>query len=298
MIAESELILNPDGSIYHLHLLPEQIADKIIVVGDPDRVGMVSKYFDSIEHKVQKREFITHTGRVGKTKVTVISSGIGPDNVDILLNELDALVNIDLKTRVICPQNERKSLNIIRIGTSGSIKAEIPVNSLVASVAGIGLDNLAAFYHFWQSPAERQISQKLQEKLKLSFQPYCIRMKDNDLQGSVRLKEKLAFDMIEGNTLTSPGFYGPQGRILRMEILNPDFIKTLQNFKNPSLKGGFTNFEMETSAYYAICRMLGHYMISLNAILANRAVGQFSENPQAIVNQLIVKVLERIESLD
>lgn len=297
MLAESELILNPDGSIYHLHLLPEQIANNVIVVGDPDRVAMVSKYFDEIEYQGQKREFVTHTGRVGRARITVISSGIGPDNVDILLNELDALVNIDLKTRLIRPLTEHNTLNIIRIGTSGSLKADIPVDSLVVSMTGVGMDNLSAFYHFWQTGAEREVSQKLQEKLKLSFMPYCIRLKDNDLQGSIRLKEKIAFDMIEGNTLTSPGFYGPQGRALRMETLNPDFIKILQNFKSPYLKGGFTNFEMETSAYYAFSRMLGHNMISLNAILANRAVLQFSENPQAIVNQLIVKVLERIESL-
>jgi uridine phosphorylase len=296
MLASSELILNPDGSIYHLHLRPEHIADTILVVGDPDRVRMVSKYFDSLDYQLQKREFVTHTGYVGKTRLTVISSGIGTDNVDILLNELDALVNIDLHTREIRPQNEHKRLKIIRIGTSGSLKADIPVNSLLISTAGIGLDTLNCFYQFGQTPLETRLTEELQTALDLPFQPYCISLPENDFAGSIQLKEKLAFDMQEGNTVSCPGFYGPQGRVIRLDIRNPQFISTLQQFESPYLKGGISNFEMETSAYYAFCRMLGHDMISLNAILANRVSNQFSENPALVVDKLIRTVLERLNT--
>jgi uridine phosphorylase len=296
MLASSELILNPDGSIYHLHLRPEHIADTIIVVGDPDRVGMVSKYFDSLEYQLQKREFVTHTGYVGKTRLTVISSGIGTDNVDILLNELDALVNIDLDTCEIRPQNEHKRLKIIRVGTSGSLQTHIPIDSLLISIAGIGLDTLNCFYQFQQTDVESHITKNLQTALKLPFQPYCISLEENDWQGSTRLKNQLAFDMLEGNTVSCPGFYGPQGRVIRLDIRNPQFINTLQQFENPYLKGGITNFEMETSAYYAFCRMLGHDMISLNAILANRITNQFSKNPTSIVDKLIKTILERLSS--
>ncbi|MCU0446430.1 MAG: nucleoside phosphorylase [Microscillaceae bacterium] len=297
MIAPSELILNPDGSIYHLHLRPEHIADHVIVVGDPDRVAMVSQYFDSIEYRLQKREFVTHTGYVGKTRITVISSGIGTDNVDILLNELDALVNIDLETREVRPQTAHKRLQMIRIGTSGSLQAEIPIDSFLVSESGIGLDTLNCFYSFGQTPLENNIAQNLQAKLGLPFQPYCVSLRENEWQGSLRLQEQIAFDMLGGNTVSCPGFYGPQGRVVRLDIRNPQFIATLQDFENPYLKGGITNFEMETSAYYAFCRMLGHDMISLNAILANRALNQFSQNPSAIVDKLIRIVLERIEGL-
>ena len=293
MIAESELILNSDGSVYHLHLLPEQIADTIIVVGDPDRVAMVSKYFDEIEFKIQKREFVTHTGRIGKNRISVISSGIGTDNIDILMNELDALVNIDLKTRETKDGNEHKTLNIIRIGTSGCLKPEIELDSLLVSESAIGLDTLNCFYQFWQSKTENSITGNLQIKLDLPFQPYCISLKENDSKGSVKLQEQIAFDMIPGNTITCPGFYGPQGRKLRMEVRNETYMDILSQFKNRYL-GGLTNFEMETSAYYAFSRMLGHNMISLNAIVANRATGQFSSNPEKTVDNLIRKVLERV----
>ena len=282
-IQDSEFILNPDGSVYHLSLLPEHIADTVIAVGDPGRVHQVSQYFDSVDFEMNKREFITHTGYLNKKRITVISSGIGTDNVEILMTELDALVNIDLKKRE--PRKKPRSLNIIRIGTSGSLQEDIRVGSYVASEHAVGLDTLGFFYPYPQSDKEAHIARKIQDTLTLGFTPYIVR-------GSDKLLEKFAFDMMKGNTVTAPGFYGPQGRQLRLPIKHPKLVDQLMYFHEENF--WITNFEMETAGYYAMGRMMGHQMISLNAIVANRARNTFSKNPLKIVDGLIKKVLSRI----
>jgi uridine phosphorylase len=283
-IPESELVLNVDGSVYHLHLRQEHIAENIIVVGDPERVPKVSRFFDTVELKVQKREFITHTGTYGGKRISVISSGIGTDNVEILLTELDALVNIDLQKREI--KDQHTSLNIIRIGTSGSLQTDIPLGSHLASAYGIGLDTLMCFYHLPQSDFEGRIGEKLQTLLALPFVPYCV-------PSSEKLLEKFGTEMLQGNTVTCCGFYAPQGRKVRNELKIPQLVDILHHFKineNPNFR--ITNLEMETAGYYALGRLLGHEVISLNAILANRITNQFHNNPEKCVNDLIEKALE------
>lgn len=284
-IPESELILNPDGSVYHLNLLPEQISDTIITVGDPDRVSKVSKYFDSIEVEVSKREFITHTGYYKGKRLTVISTGMGTDNIDILMNELDALVNIDLLSRMPVADEDRIALKIIRIGTSGALQTSVPLGSHLASNYAIGLDSLMEFYPLQQTEFENNISTGLKTQLGLPYAPYCV-------QGSQSLREKIAFDMIPGNTLTCPGFYAPQGRVLRVPLKNTNLIQAYHSFQVADFK--ITNFEMETAGYYALGRLLGHEMLSLNAIVADRINHKFAENADEAVNDLILKVLDRI----
>ncbi len=281
--AESELVLNPDGSLYHLNLLPEYIADTILVVGDPDRVHKVTHYFDSIEFEVNKREFVTRTGVCNHKRITVLSTGIGTDNVEIVMNELDALVNIDLKTRQL--KDKLRRLKIIRIGTSGSIQADIPIGSLVASVSAIGFDSLMQFYKLAQTPQEQAINQLLQQELQLGFEPYCV-------SGSKELLAQFGYDIIEGITVTSPGFYAPQGRQLRASTVNPALLHAMSHFRYENLK--LTNMEMETAGYYAFGRMLGHEVISLNAILANRINGKFAEKAEEIIDNLIQKVIARL----
>jgi uridine phosphorylase len=282
-ILESELILNPDGSVYHLNLRPENIADTIIAVGDPGRVHQVSQYFDSIEFEMNKREFITHTGYLNKKRITVISSGIGTDNVEILMTELDALANIDLEKRE--PKKKLKSLNIIRIGTSGAMQEDIKLGSYVASEHAIGFDTLGFFYNYPQTTQEVEIASRLRDAISLEFTPHIFK-------GSGKLIEQFAFDMVKGNTVTAPGFYAPQGRTLRLPIKHPDLVDKLMYFH----QGDFwiTNFEMETAGYYGMSRMMGHHMVSLNAIVVNRAKGTFSKNPLKVVDGLIKKVLSRI----
>ena len=284
-IPESELILNPNGTVYHLNLLPEQISDTIITVGDPERVAKVSKYFDSIEVEVHKREFVTHTGYYKGKRITVISTGMGTDNIDILMNEMDALVNIDLLTRTPVAEEDRITLKIVRIGTSGSLQPTIPLGSHLASDYAIGIDSLMQFYPLVQTDFENRISEGIKMQLGLSYAPYCV-------QGSKMLREKLAFDMIPGNTLTCPGFYAPQGRVLRIPLKFPGLVNAYHTFR----EGDFmlTNFEMETAGYYALGRLLGHEMLSLNAIVADRINHKFATNADSSVNDLILKVLDRI----
>lgn len=282
---ESELILNPDGSVYHLNLLPEQISDIILTVGDPERVAKVSQYFDSIEISVTKREFITHTGYYKGKRITVISTGMGTDNIDILMNELDALVNIDLLTRIPVAEEDRISLKIIRIGTSGALQTTVPLGGHLASVYGIGLDSLMEFYPLQQTDFENAISQGLKTALNLPYAPYCV-------QGSEKLRQQIAFDMIPGNTLTCPGFYAPQGRVLRVPLKNENLLQAYHNFAHEDFK--LTNFEMETAGYYALGRLMGHEMLSLNAIVADRINHRFAENADETINDLILKVLDRV----
>lgn len=277
--------MNPDGSVYHLNLLPEHISDTIITVGDPDRVSKVSRHFDSLEVEVCKREFITHTGYYKGKRITVISTGMGTDNIDILMNELDALVNIDLMTRIPVAEEDRISLKIIRIGTSGALQTTVPLGSHLASVYGVGIDSLMQFYPLEQTDFENAIAASLKSALELPFAPYCV-------QGSETLRQKLAFDMIPGNTLTCPGFYAPQGRVLRVPLKKANLIETYHTFAHGDFK--LTNFEMETAGYYALGRLLGHEMLSLNAIVADRINHKFSENADETVNDLILKVLDRV----
>ena len=284
-ISEADLILNEDGSVYHLSLLPKQISDTIITVGDPNRVYRVSEHFDDIEFEMNKREFITHVGTYRGKKVTVMSTGMGTDNVEIFLTELDALVNIDLKTRE--PKSRKKKLRIIRIGTSGALQEDIPIGSHLVTDYAVGLDNLMNFYDLKQDDFERAIGEDIQKKTGLPFVPYVVK-------GSEILRKQIAGDMIVGNTVTTPGFYGPQGRELRLSPKYPRLLEDLNYYHNKSSDFWLTNFEMETAGYYAMGRLLGHEVLSVNAIIANRIKGKFSKDPNKVVDALIKKVLERI----
>jgi len=285
-LAASELILNPDGSIYHLKLRPEQIADTIIFVGDQNRVPKVAKHFDTIEIDVQKREFRTITGTYKGNRLTVISTGIGPDNIDIVINELDALVNIDLESRTL--KTTFKQLDIIRIGTSGSLQSDIPVDSFVMSKFGLGLDGLLHSY-VGESIFEKEIENAFISHTnwhKNKARPYIIK-------GSETLAKKLEGpEVIEGFTATAPGFYGPQGRILRLAIQDPDLNNKIGDFNFNGLK--ITNLEMETSAIYGLSKLLGHKAISMNAIIANRTNGTFSKDPYKTVETLIKYTLDKL----
>jgi uridine phosphorylase len=284
-ISETDLILNEDGSVYHLSLLPKNISDTIIAVGDPNRVYRVSEMFDDIEFEMNKREFITHVGTYKGKRITVMSTGIGTDNIEIFLTELDALVNIDLKTRE--PKTRKKKLKIIRIGTSGALQEDIPLGAHLVSDYAVGFDNLMTFYDLKQDEFESSIGEDIQKKIKLPFTPYVVR-------GSELLRRTIAGDMLVGNTVTTPGFYAPQGRELRINARYPKLLDELNYYHNKESDFWLTNFEMETAGYYALGRLFGHEVISLNAIIANRIKGKFSKDPNKIVDSLIKKVLERI----
>jgi uridine phosphorylase len=286
-IAESELIINDRGAVYHLNCRPEEITHTIITVGDPDRVKEVSKHFDTIEYKNHHREFVTHTGHVGKKRITCVSTGIGPDNIDIVLNELDALVNIDFNTRTI--KEKLTCLNIIRLGTSGSLQKEIPVDSFVASTHGLGLDNLMNFYRTQNNEEEKQVIQAFNTHTQLSsgnVSPY-INM------ASAALLKHFTVNFHQGITVTCPGFYGPQGRILRMGLAYPHLIDNLTSFNFGNHR--ISNFEMETSAIYGMGKILGHHCLSLSAIVANRINKEFSSNGNLAVERLISTSLAIIE---
>ncbi|MCX6312620.1 MAG: nucleoside phosphorylase [Bacteroidetes bacterium] len=285
-IAPSELILNADGSVFHLHLLPEQIADNIIVVGDQGRVETVSKHFDAIECKVSNREFTTHTGTFKGKRISVLSTGIGTDNIDIVLNELDALVNIDLKTRTI--KTQKKSLNIVRIGTSGALQGDIPVDSFVASSHGMGLDGLMNYYAGLDLCDEPKIANAFMKHagwLKGLPYPYVV-------EASAKLLKQIAFDQIQGITATAPGFYGPQGRQLRLAPALPDLNEKLGSFTYENMR--VTNFEMETSALYGLGKLLGHDCCTICAIIANRVAKEYSKDYKIPIEKLILIVLERL----
>jgi uridine phosphorylase len=283
-IAESELIINSRGAVYHLDLRPEEIAGTVVTVGDPDRVQELSKYFDSIEVKARHREFITHTGRVGKKRITVLSSGIGPDNIDIVINELDALANIDFESREI--KKRLTSLNIIRLGTSGSLQADIPVDSFVASTHGLGIDNLLNFYRHEHNEEEKQLLQSFVTHTQMHGQmsyPY--------ISGAAASLIKHFVDGFhQGITVTCPGFYGPQGRVLRLGVANPNLINRLTDFRYGQHR--ITNFEMETSAIYGLGKILGHNCLAINAIVANRVKKEFTKDGKAAVENLIKKFIE------
>lgn len=282
-IPESELILNKDGSVYHLNLLPKHLSDTIITVGDPSRVYMVSKYFDDLEFEMNRREFITHIGTYKGKRITVISTGMGTDNIEIFMTEIDALANIDLKKREI--KQRKRKLKIIRIGTSGGLQEDLPLGAHLVSQNAVGLDTLMCFYNLPQSEQEKLIGTQIQEKIGLPFTPYVVGCSES-------LLEQIGFDMTAGNTITTPGFYAPQGRELRLDLKYPKLLSEL-NYYN---KDGFwlTNFEMETAGYYSLGRLLGHDVLSVNAIIANRIKNKFSKNPTKVIDSLIRKVLDRI----
>jgi uridine phosphorylase len=281
----TDLIINPDGSSYHLNLRPDQIPETLILVGDPERVPKVSQFFDEVTEIVHKREFVTHLGSLKGKRIAVLSSGIGADNVEIVMNELDALVNIDFQTRL---ENEvKKSLNLIRIGTSGSIQAHIPVDSILISKAAIGFDNLAQFYGF--DSAQSISVDSLEQWTQAIDYPLPLYA----AKASANLVEKFKpLNAFEGITLTAPGFYAPQGRTIRMHSIRPDF---LQKVAGATLEGQeITNIEMETAAYYAFAGAMGHEMISLNALLANRITNEFSKDPEGQIMSLIEKAIALI----
>ncbi len=278
-IPESELILDKRGAIYHLGVRPEEIADTILLVGDPDRVKKVSKHFDRIEYELQHREFITHTGFIGSKRISVLSTGIGPDNIDIAINELDALANIDFETRTI--KSKLRSLNLIRLGTSGALQENIPVDSFVAGTHGLGFDNVMHFYVKQNTSIEMELIEAFKQHTGLTegnVLPYVF-------EGSQRLLDIFSDQYTKGITIGCPGFFGPQGRILRLELAYPGLIDKLTSFKYYTYY--VSNFEMESSAIYGLGRLMGHQCISLNVIVANRVAQKFSKDSNKAVENLI-----------
>lgn len=288
-LAASELILNEDGSIYHLNLRPEQVAETIILVGDQNRVEKITQYFDTIEHKVQKREFHTQTGTYKGKRISVLSTGIGTDNIDIVLNELDALVNIDFETRQI--KENKTRLNIIRVGTSGSIQEEIPVDSILISILGVGFDTVM---HFYQSEGIQlhDFNKALEDHLQINprnSKPYVVES-DKELAAHFQSPE-----IYEGFTGSNVGFYAPQGRVLRLPLYDNSMKDKIGSFNFKGKK--ITNLEMETSAIYGLSKLLGHRALSVNAIIANRATGNFTKDGAKAIDDAIRYTLEKITSL-
>ena len=288
-IAESELILNSRGAIYHLNVRPEELAETVITVGDPGRVAQVSNHFDEVEIRQEHREFITHTGRIGHKRISVVSTGIGTDNIDIVLNELDALVNIDFETRTIKP--DKTSLQIIRIGTCGSLQGDIPIDAAIAGTHGLGIDNLLNYYLLDPNDEENELLQQFITQTQLNSQfsrPYIA-------TASMALLKHFVDGFYTGITVTCPGFYGPQGRVLRLGLRQPDLVDSLTKFNYGQHR--IANFEMETSAIYGLGKLLGHQCISLNAVVANRVTKTFSKDGIVAVENLIVKALGIMEGI-
>lgn len=284
---ESELIINKDGSIFHLHLLPEDIADDIILVGDPGRVEVVASFFDKIELKKQNREFYTVTGTYNSKRITVISTGIGTDNIDIVVNELDAIANIDLKTRI--KKKEHRTLNLIRIGTSGALQANLPVDSYLMSKRSIGFDGLLNFYQDRNEISDLDFEFAFKYHVQwnhLLASPYVVdasEMLINKLDGK---------EMQKGITISAPGFYGPQGRKLRLPIIDPEINSKIESFEIEGQK--ITNYEMESSAIFGLSKLMGHNAITICAIIANRLKGEYSKDYKPVIKNLIKTVLERL----
>src|SRR5258708_2573370 len=288
-IAESELIINNRGDSYHLDVRPEELTSTIITVGGPDRVGAVSKHFDKIEHKAQHREFVSHTGIIGKKRVTVETAGIGMDNIDIVLSEVDAMVNIDFPTRTV--KSELTHLTIIRVGTSGSLQGDIPVDSYVASTHGLGIDNLLNFYRHEENEEEKGLLHSFITQTQLHH-----RLASPYISGaSASLIRHFVEGFHQGVTVTCPGFYGPQGRVLRMGLSQPELIDRLTGFRYGPHR--ITNFEMETAGIYGLGKILGHYCLSLSAIVANRITKEVSKDGNAAVEALIRETLTIVEGL-
>lgn len=288
-IAESELIINPRGAVYHLDMRPEELAPVVITVGDPGRVPEISRHFDRMEYKNAHREFVSHTGYIGKKRITALSTGIGPDNIDIVMNELDALVNVDFDTRQV--RTSHSSLKILRMGTSGSLQEDIPVDSLVAGTHGIGLDNLLHFYRQENNEEEKQILQAFMTHTQIQ-QPFSMPYIS---AASAALLKHFTSGYHQGITITCPGFYGPQGRMIRLGLARPDLIHLFEQFRFGNHR--IANFEMETSAIYGMGSLLGHQCLSLNVIVANRVKKQFSKDGKAAVERLLTTSLEILEGI-
>ena len=282
----SDLLLNSDGSVFHLKLHPNQVAPNIILVGDPDRAEMVSSFFSSLDYRVQNREFVCHTGMYQTMPISVISSGIGTDNIDIVLNELDALVNIDLNSRTI--KKDHTCLQIVRMGTSGSLQKNIPVDSIVLGKYGLGFDGLLHFY---------RAKDIMETEMEDAFVAHCQypdeRARPYIVKNSDELERKLISDEIfAGITATSGGFYGPQGRVLRLAVQDKEMNRKIESFRFNKLC--ITNLEMETSAIYGLSKLMGHKALSMNAIIANRSTLSFSKDPYAAVEKLIKYTLNKL----
>lgn len=286
-LKESELILNPDGSLYHLHLRPEHIAEKIILVGDPQRVPIVSSLFDKVEYMFENREIVTHTGYLNGVRLTVLSTGMGTDNIDIVMNELDALVNVDLENRL--PKEKHKSLDIIRLGTSGAVQDDIPIDTYALSTHGLGMDGLLHFYKHGDID-ESEISEAFIQQTNWPKDlplPYVT-------AGSQKLMKELGEGFIRGITITAPGFYGPQGRKIRLDAAYPDLNDRISAFRFGEQR--IINFEMETSALYGLGKMLGHNTLTVCAVIANRRKETYSKDPKQAVLKLTKILLEKITS--
>lgn len=283
-IPESDLILNQDGSIYHLNIKPEHLAtDKIITVGDPGMVHMVSQHFEKLDFEMNKREFITHVGKYHNKNIAVMSTGVGTDNIEIFYNELDALFNVNFKSRQL--EQKIKRLNIIRLGTSTSLQEDIKVGSIITSDYAVGFDNIFNYYKLPQTEFEKKISNEIQNTLALSFKPYCVK-------GSERLKKNISLKTIDGNTITSPGFYAPQGRKIRLGLANQKLYDDLMYLHYDNF--WLTDIDMETAGHYAMARLLGHEVISLNAIIANRINEKWSKDSHKLFQNLAQSVLDQI----
>ena len=284
-LKESELILNNDGSLYHIHLRPEHLARKIILVGDPQRVPMVSSFFDKIEFVFENREIVTHTGYLNKVRLTVMSTGMGPDNIDIVMNELDALVNVDLITRTV--KNKHTSLDIVRLGTSGALQPDIPIDSFAMATHGLGIDGLLHFYKH-RYICDRKMARAFKKQLrwpKALPEPYVIK-------GSESLAVQMGEGFIKGITITAPGFYAPQGREIRLKAAYPKLNEKITGFKYKDQR--IINFEMETSALYAFGKMLGHNTLTICSILANRVKETYSRNPKEATMKLTKLLLGKL----
>ena len=285
-IPNSQLVFNEEGAIYHLNLFPEMLADNVILVGDPDRVPMVSKYFDNIEYRRSNREIVTHTGTYKGERITAMSTGMGTDNIDIVVNELDAVANIDFKKRI--PNASHRTLNLIRIGTSGALQPEIDVDTCVASRYAVGLDGLAYFYKDYKSVIDNEMTAAFIKDMNYPTdlpKPYIV-------ESSSNLFDRLAEGFHKGITATSPGFYGPQGRCIRTELNYPNLNKDIERFRFNEWK--ISNFEMESSALFLLAKILGHNALTVCAIAANRILEKFSPNYHPTMEKLIVTVLDRI----
>ncbi len=283
-LAEPDLIVNADGSVYHLSVRPDQLADTVLIMGDPSRVPEVSGFFNTIDHRISNREFITHTGSYRGKRITALSTGIGTDNIDIVMQELDALANFDLKTRI--PKPDRKSLTIIRIGTSGAIQPDIAINSFGLSTHAMGLDNLIYFYRDFQQIIDKELSAHFARQANwhnFLTPPYFIR-------GSEPLIRLYSEGTVPGITVTAPGFYGPQGRGLHLALTDPEMIDKLQRFHCQGHR--ITNFEMESSALYGLGALMGHETLTICALVANRATGEYNPHHGPVIKELIKMVLE------
>jgi len=285
-IAASELIINNDGSIFHLHLTPDQLADNVILVGDPGRVATISAHFEKIEHKVQNREFVTHTGYYKGKRFSALATGIGTDNIDIVLNELDALVNIDLATRT--PKTTHKSLNLVRIGTSGGLQEDMNVDSFLMSETAIGFDGLLNFYKRRDEVCRADIESEFIKHMNWNPRiaaPYFV-------DASSDLMNKIGAGMRRGLTISAPGFYGPQGRELRLEIQDRDINDKIRSFRFDNKC--ITNYEMESSALFGLSALLGHQAATVCVIIANRYAKQYSKDYHPAIEKLIQIVLDRL----